>query len=685
MGRAIAKRATAGAIVVLLLATTAWISGGQPATAGAPLPVPGTGVAHPRVMFSPGDEPTLARSAHPRALRHRLHEHVAPRQQLTTRARSATCRSNAQRDLSRAGQGLRLPVPRSTGRSRGGSIVPFRRRSRTPGAATAFATLLLNLFPRSRLAVPAPIGGWDRDISTSEEITNYATAFDTMLGAGYDFGADRDAIVDLLASVTDELYQNYVDPSTAGNFTDLHQNNHRSKTGAAMALAADRAGRRRARQARRLVRLRRPPGRRRAALHARRPATAPTAKAPSTTGYRCRTCCRSSRRGSAASATARGRRRTASRSPRFGRHPLFRPHAALDARHDPARRHDGADRRRQPRPVAITSARCRPTLPDTAAAYWRWADTPQPFETDGSIELGPDAIVAYDDAHHAAAARGGHRPSSTSRAARRSLRSDWTADAVMAMVLGEHDTASEFGRDRWVSAGAPQSHEHADGGSFLLHAFGERLALDPGLPDLHHPRPGQQARGPQHGPGRRRRSARLPRRRRSTGSTTRSAVRRPRVKRRCTTRSTAPGFDATSVATWYRDTEVGRRFLLADDRYLVVGDKVRGSGTSLTWMQHGNGGGTSGGTFASTTPAGGGRSAAPASTPACRSPASRSGSRPPTRHTRSRSPRSARTPRCAPPCHRAPPTPCRSCTRRPSARRRRRSPTSVLPMARRSR
>ena len=50
----------------------------------------------------------------------------------------------------------------------------------------------------------------------------------------------------------------------------------------------------------------------------------------------------------------------------------------------------------------------------------------------------------------------------------------------MAVVLGEHDTASEFGRDRSGVGRAPQSHEHADGGSFMLNAFGQRLALDPG-------------------------------------------------------------------------------------------------------------------------------------------------------------------------------------------------------------
>ena len=48
------------------------------------------------------------------------------------------------------------------------------------------------------------------------------------------------------------------------------------------------------------------------------------------------------------------------------------------------------------------------------------------------------------------------------------------------VVLGEHDTASEFGRDRTGAGRAPESHEHPDAGSFSSYAYGQRLALDPG-------------------------------------------------------------------------------------------------------------------------------------------------------------------------------------------------------------
>jgi hypothetical protein len=75
-------------------------------------------------------------------------------------------------------------------------------------------------------------------------------------------------------------------------------------------------------------------------------------------------------------------------------------------------------------------------LPEAAAGYWRWADTPQTYETDGSVELGPDTIVAYDDSMSPRAwwaptqfyVEGGTACGPAD------------SDAGMAVVLGEHDT-----------------------------------------------------------------------------------------------------------------------------------------------------------------------------------------------------------------------------------------------------
>src|SRR5690606_9496448 len=66
----------------------------------------------------------------------------------------------------------------------------------------------------------------------------YATAYDTMLGAGWDFGDDRATIEGHIVDLASEMYENFRDPDSASGFTRLHQNNHRSKSGAAMVVAA---------------------------------------------------------------------------------------------------------------------------------------------------------------------------------------------------------------------------------------------------------------------------------------------------------------------------------------------------------------------------------------------------------------------------------------------------------------
>ena len=93
--------------------------------------------------------------------------------------------------------------------------------------------LLLHMYTRSRLAVPPPLGGWDRDITTSEEILMYATAYDALLGAGWDFGADHDAITTNLVDLVSELVDNYANTGLA----DIHQNNHRTKSGTSFVVA----------------------------------------------------------------------------------------------------------------------------------------------------------------------------------------------------------------------------------------------------------------------------------------------------------------------------------------------------------------------------------------------------------------------------------------------------------------
>jgi hypothetical protein len=544
-------------------------------------------------MFSPGDEPML---------RDRLtrEPYRTVFVQMSQRAKNFDTRPLgdmsvvAQRDLSRAAKtfAFQYALDRTLV---GGAIVPFADDPTRQATGDRVRDLLLNLFPRSRLAVAPPIGGWDRDISTAEEIANYSAAFDAMSGAGYDFGADRGTIVDLLASVTGELYLNFLDPSTANYYTNLHQNNHRSKSGAAMALAA-------------------------IVLADDVPeagdwfdygvllvddvlrymlVTGDGAYAEGPFYYRL-TMQNVLPLMSAWQRFLGGGSWTVDtvEVPAMHSHPLFRQTqrwmldtTVPDGTMAPI---DDANPGRSMYFGAMPSA-----VPEAAAAYRRWADTPQPFETDGSVELGPDTIVAYDD---------GITPTGPwwsptqfyTEGGTATLRSDWSEDAVMALVLGEHDTASEFGRDRLGVGRAPQSHEHPDAGSFLLHAFGERLALDPGYLTftthglVNKPQDHNMVLVDGQGP---------PDYLGASFDWLADPLGRPPAEGQSTLHDTldGSGLDATSVATWYRNTELGRRFLMADDRYLVIGDKVRGSGTSLNWMQHGNGGGTSGGSFVPTS------------------------------------------------------------------------------------
>ena len=598
MRRGGGRTVVAATIVALLIAATGWVStGGTVASAGPFTPtVPGQGSPHPRLIFSPGDESML---------RDRLtrEPYRTVFVQMSQRAKNYDTRPLgdmsvvAQRDLSRAAKAFAFQYALDRTLV-GGDIVPFADDATRQATGDRVRDLLLNLFPRSRLAVLPPIGGWDRDISTAEEIANYSAAFDAMLGAGYNFGAARDTIVDLLASVTGELYVNFLDPSTASNYTDLHQNNHRSKSGAAIALAA-------------IVLADDVPAARdwfdygvllvddvlRYML-----VTGDGAYAEGPFYYRLTM-------QNVLPLLSAWQRFLGDGSwmvddvevPAMHSHPLFRrtqrwmldttvpdgTMAPIDDANPGRSMYFGA------MPTAVAEA---------AAAYWRWPATPQPYETDGSVELGPDTIVAYDE---------GIVPTEPwwaptqfyTEGGTATLRSDWSGDAVMALVLGEHDTASEFGRDRLGVGRAPQSHEHPDAGSFLMHAFGERLALDPGYLTfathglVNKPQDHNTVLVDGQGP---------PDYLLASFNWLADPLGRPPAEGQSTLHDTldGAGFDATSVATWYRDTEVGRRFLMADDRYLVIGDRVRGSGSSLSWMQHGNGGGTSGGSFAP-TPVGG--------------------------------------------------------------------------------
>lgn len=587
-------------------ATTSSARLARPATATT-APVPGSGTAHPRLVLAASDAP---------ALRERLSRepYRTVFLQMHSRTQSYLGRDigdfsiAAQRDLSRAAKNLAFEVllDRTV---EGDSIVPFASDADRAAAASRVRDLLLALYPRSRLAVAAPLGGYDRDINTSEEIVNYATAFDLLVGAGYDLGADRPTIVEQLSSVVRELYLNFTAPETAGGAADLMQNNHRSKSGAAMALAA-------------------------IVLEGEVPDDVSRAwfdygvlqvddilRFMLVTGD-----------GAYGEGPYYYRYTTQNLAPlvyAWERHLGSSPWTTQSGEVIPAPGRSALYERTQRWMLDTTlpdgtmapiddanPGRSHyfglvPTwLPDARAAYWRWAGTPQAYETDGSIDLAADTIAAYDDTI-------APRPPDWAptqfyvEGGNAIFRSAWADDAVVAIALGEHDAASEFGRDRTGAGRWPQSHEHPDPGSFMFNAFGERLALDPGYLTFtthglvnkpeHHNIVLVDGEGP--------------------GDYLLASLRwgldtagRPPADGQATISDTIDSdiVDAATVSTRYgtptdRAAEIHRRFLFADDRYLVVSDAIAGPAdpaATYTWLVHGNGGGSSGGSF-TTGPAGG--------------------------------------------------------------------------------
>jgi hypothetical protein len=587
-------------------ASAATLGAGQVAGPEEP-EVPGTGSARPRILFAPGQrgelQERLGREPY-RSLFVGLHQRTV---QYDTGHDLGDPEIVAQRDLARAAKNLAFEyaLDRTVV---DGAVVAFPDAVARAATGDRVRQLLLHLYDRSRMAVPAPLGGWDRDINTSEEIVDYATAFDTLLGAGYPLGSDEAVIADRLGRLVTEQYTNYVHPATAGNYAALMQNNHRSKVGAALAVAA-------------------------IVLAEWEPPSGTGPRPIDWFDYGVREVDDVLRymlmAGDGAYAEGAYYYRYTAMN--------LLPYARAWERHigtgsyragdvvvpSPWRQPLYARTQRWMLDTTVPDGGMAPIddgnpnrsyyfgvlpdfLPETAAYHWRWANAPQPYDTDGAVDLGADAIVAYDDSVEPAPppwsptqfyAEGGTA----------TFRSGWDDQAVMALALGEHDTASEFGRDRTGAARGPQSHEHADPGAFLLYAYGERLALDPGyLTFTTH----GQVNQPQHhntvlvdGQGPADYLAA------SLNWLSRPAGSRPPAEGQSTLARTVdgPGLDAATVVTDYRGAALDRRFLFLDDSYLVVADRVTSAGAAahrFTWMLHGNGGGTSGGTFAPTAAGG---------------------------------------------------------------------------------
>ena len=159
------------------------------------------------------------------------------------------------------------------------------------------------------------------------------------------------------------------------------------------------------------------------------------------------------------------------------------------------------------------------------------------------------------------------------------FRSDWSENATYMLLRGEHGRAREQGL----------GHEHADETSFLIYAAGEMLAVDGGYIDFsnHH----KVNAGPSH-------SLILVDGRGPPLDTLLGEAVDGGNDAWIQRYFTGDSLDYAEVAAAYEGVGIRRRVMFVGKRYFVVSDQVRdGSSHRYEWRLHGNGGGSSGGSY----------------------------------------------------------------------------------------
>ncbi len=215
--------------------------------------------------------------------------------------------------------------------------------------------------------------------------------------------------------------------------------------------------------------------------------------------------------------------------------------------------------------------------PDGAVHAWDWGNARELYAADF---YRVDAIVLYDDSIEPG--EPDFNPTIfMPEAGDAVFRSDWSRDAIYMLLRGEHGKARTNGL----------SHEHPDGISFIIFAYGEMLALDAGYIEFaqHH----KVNKALNHnlilvdGKG--------PPLIELLGNVIGAGV-----------DATISNFFSTNfldyaeVKARYQNTNFVRSVFFADNKYFVIIDDIdAGAVHTYEWLLHGNGGGTSGGEFES--------------------------------------------------------------------------------------
>jgi len=207
---------------------------------------------------------------------------------------------------------------------------------------------------------------------------------------------------------------------------------------------------------------------------------------------------------------------------------------------------------------------------------WDYIVSDNPYNTltsPGSIAL--EIICLYDDTYS-----GVTEPEFLTQflpeAGQAVFRSSWEENAVYMCLLGEHGIARTGGL----------SHEHPDNMSFIIHAYGELLAMDCGYLSFAQHDSVRYAENHSlilvdgEGP--------------SASTVATSGGTDAFIKNYFD----LPYIDFAEVETNYQNTDFSRKVAFINDSYFIIADIITGSDIhTYDWLLHGNGGGDTGNNF----------------------------------------------------------------------------------------